>query len=271
MCDRGIANPVIARPLSASLQKKQIRPWRWIDKQLHAFNASRNHLVLVLAAFLLVIAQLTSTPAPAYAQADPPSLSGTVTGLGLHSSGAIFIDLQLKNSGTGSARNIQINQIQLRTLSGSGTVTYNSTLSPMLPLSVGDLTAGAFTSITLYFNVPSTVLRFSMTENGTLQDSGGTNLSFSIAQAVIPTSLPATLTSIAVTPANPSIAKGAQQQFTATGTFSDNTTQNLTSQVTWASATTSVATITAGGLASAINPGTSMISATQGSVSGTTT
>ena len=56
----------------------------------------------------------------------------------------------------------------------------------------------------------------------------------------------AALQSIAVTPANPSIAKGQTEQFTATGTFSDNSTQDLTSQVTWASATTSVATITAG-------------------------
>ena len=46
----------------------------------------------------------------------------------------------------------------------------------------------------------------------------------------------AALVSIAVTPANPSIAKGLTQQFTATGTFTDNSTQNLTSQVTWASA-----------------------------------
>ena len=65
----------------------------------------------------------------------------------------------------------------------------------------------------------------------------------------------AVLQSIAVTPANPSIAKGATQQFTATGTYSDNSTQNLTSQVTWASATTSVATITAAGLATAVATG----------------
>jgi ABC-type proline/glycine betaine transport system permease subunit len=38
----------------------------------------------------------------------------------------------------------------------------------------------------------------------------------------------ATLQSIAVTPANPSIAKGRTQQFTATGTFSDNSTQDHT-------------------------------------------
>ena len=54
---------------------------------------------------------------------------------------------------------------------------------------------------------------------------------------------PATLVSIAVTPPTPSIAKGSTQQFTATGTYTDNSTQNLTTQVTWASATTAVATI----------------------------
>ncbi len=38
----------------------------------------------------------------------------------------------------------------------------------------------------------------------------------------------ATLQSIAVTPANPSIAKGVTQQFTATGTYSDSSTANVT-------------------------------------------
>src|SRR5205823_11986904 len=39
---------------------------------------------------------------------------------------------------------------------------------------------------------------------------------------------PATLVSIAVTPANPSIPKGTTQQFTATGTYPDGSTQNPT-------------------------------------------
>src|SRR5262249_17838651 len=47
----------------------------------------------------------------------------------------------------------------------------------------------------------------------------------------------AVLQSIAVTPANPSVPIGGTQQFTATGTYTDQSTQNLTSQVTWASAT----------------------------------
>jgi len=76
----------------------------------------------------------------------------------------------------------------------------------------------------------------------------------------------ATLQSIAVTPASPSIAKGLTQQFNATGTYSDGSTQNITTSVTWASATTSVATIGAGtGLATGASVGTSQITATQGS------
>src|SRR6202046_5753429 len=81
----------------------------------------------------------------------------------------------------------------------------------------------------------------------------------------------ATLVSIAVTPANPSVKVGAKQQFTATGTFSDNSTQNLTSSVTWSSATTGVATITTGGLATAVAAGTSTIKAVSGAISGSTT
>ncbi len=78
------------------------------------------------------------------------------------------------------------------------------------------------------------------------------------------------LTSIALTPSNPSVAKGLSQQFTATGTYSDGTTQNIANQVTWVSATPAVSTISTSGLASALAVGTSTISATLGSVSGST-
>ena len=82
---------------------------------------------------------------------------------------------------------------------------------------------------------------------------------------------PPTLSSIAVTPANPTIMTGGTQQFVATGTYSDNSTQNLSSQVTWTSSKTAVATITTGGLATGVSAGTTAISAALGSVSGSTT
>jgi uncharacterized protein YjdB len=74
------------------------------------------------------------------------------------------------------------------------------------------------------------------------------------------------LSSIAVTPPAATIPQGDSLQFTATGTYSDSSTQNLTTQVTWASATTSVSTINAGGLAQGLTPGTSNITAKQGAV-----
>jgi hypothetical protein len=81
----------------------------------------------------------------------------------------------------------------------------------------------------------------------------------------------ATLDSISVTPANPTIAVGATQQFTAIKTFSDSSTQDVTNSVTWSSATPGVAAIMAGGLASSISTGTSVITATSGGISGSTT
>ena len=80
----------------------------------------------------------------------------------------------------------------------------------------------------------------------------------------------ASLVSIAVTPANPSIVKGATQQFTATGTYNDSSTQNLTSSVTWSSTNTAAATITSGGLATGVGTGTTTIGAASGSINGTT-
>ena len=86
------------------------------------------------------------------------------------------------------------------------------------------------------------------------------------------TSTPAvTLTSIAVTPANPGIFSGTTKQFTATGTYSDNTTQNITSSVTWSSSNETVATIgTLSGLATAAAAGTTTITALSGSITGST-
>jgi trimeric autotransporter adhesin len=84
----------------------------------------------------------------------------------------------------------------------------------------------------------------------------------------------ATLVSMAVTPANPSIAAGTSQQFTATGTYTDNTTQNLTMAVAWISSNPSLAAISnaagSNGLATSVAQGSVTISAALGSVSGST-
>jgi hypothetical protein len=76
-----------------------------------------------------------------------------------------------------------------------------------------------------------------------------------------------TLTSIAVTAAASSIAVGGTDQFSATGTYSDNTTADLTSSATWASTSTATATINSTGLAAGIAAGTTNITASSSTVS----
>ena len=80
----------------------------------------------------------------------------------------------------------------------------------------------------------------------------------------------AALQSIAVTPANPSVPQGQTQQLTATGTYTDGTTANLTPQVTWASSTPAVAPVSPAGLASALTPGNSGITASLNGVTSPT-
>jgi Bacterial Ig-like domain (group 2)/Kelch motif/Galactose oxidase, central domain len=80
------------------------------------------------------------------------------------------------------------------------------------------------------------------------------------------------LLSIAITPSSPSVPVGLTQQFTATGTFSDSSTANLTSVVTWTSGIPVNATVNANsGLANALAVGSTVITASSGSVSGSIT
>ncbi|MBL9077614.1 MAG: Ig-like domain-containing protein [Planctomycetes bacterium] len=92
------------------------------------------------------------------------------------------------------------------------------------------------------------------------------HLATGVAAAVALQVTSAVLVSLAVTPALPSIALGTTQQFTATGTFSDSTTQDLTAQVTWTSLTPATATVSNAsgteGLASSAALGTNTVRAT---------
>jgi uncharacterized protein YjdB len=81
----------------------------------------------------------------------------------------------------------------------------------------------------------------------------------------------ATLSSLAITsPATPQdIALGQSQQYVATGTFSDATTQDLSNQVTWTSSDPTVAVITRSGLAVSTGVGTTTVTAA-GDINGAT-
>ncbi|MEK6683281.1 MAG: kelch repeat-containing protein [Nitrospirota bacterium] len=80
------------------------------------------------------------------------------------------------------------------------------------------------------------------------------------------------LTSITVTPANPTIILGESQPFTAMGTFNDDSARALTAdEVTWSSSLTGIATIDNNGAATGFNAGSTTITATTAGDSEATT
>ena len=83
------------------------------------------------------------------------------------------------------------------------------------------------------------------------------------------------LESLAVTPVDYLFEIGSTDQFSATGTYSDNTTQDLTTAVNWTSSASSIASISnasgSQGLATGVAKGTATISAALDGITGSTT
>ena len=115
---------------------------------------------------------------------EVPAISATTIARGWYSPTVLFVDLQLKNVGSGLSLHTTLNQIQASTLGGTGTVTYNGSLSPMLPIAAGNLARGATFKVRLYFNVPSTVTKFMLTESGSMSSTTGTVLSYAQSQTL---------------------------------------------------------------------------------------
>jgi hypothetical protein len=107
-------------------------------------------------------------------------------------------------------------------------------------------------------------------KNGTVTaqaSSGGQQGTATVAVGV-------TLVSIVVTPGNLTLSKASSppQQYTATGTYSDSSTLDITTSVVWSSSPSGVVTFstTTQGLATLVATGTTTITATSGSVNGNT-
>lgn len=79
---------------------------------------------------------------------------------------------------------------------------------------------------------------------------------------------PPNLMSLSVSPQNTTVAAGLTQQFTATGSFSDGSSQAL-STVTWLTSDETVATADAAGLVTTLKQGTVTITAASGSITNT--
>jgi 6-phosphogluconolactonase (cycloisomerase 2 family) len=122
-------------------------------------------------------------------------------------------------------------------------------------------------SVAVIYNVPGLVNTFKV---------GTTNIGAALGSVSGSTLLTVThvLRSLAIFPANPSVAIGKSVQFTALGTYSDSVVQNLTTFVVWSSSPANVASISnsAGtqGLATGLNSGVAHILATSGSITTST-
>lgn len=77
-----------------------------------------------------------------------------------------------------------------------------------------------------------------------------------------------TLQAIAVTPTNPTILSISKTRFKAVGSYSDGSSADITAQALWSSANTAVATVTTGGVATTLTPGTAAINAGLAGISG---
>jgi Fe-S cluster assembly iron-binding protein IscA len=168
------------------------------------------------------------------------------------------------------------------TLLNNGMVLFTASMDDLIAnLELYDPTAGTFTSSGVL--TPGRGLSTAtLLSNGMVLIAGGHGagndnglLTLPFAYLYEPATLtPAGLVSIAVSPLSPTISVGTSQRLIATGTFSDNSTEQLAS-VTWSSSNNAVATITSDatneGAAFGAALGTSTISACTGLVCGSTT
>lgn len=78
-----------------------------------------------------------------------------------------------------------------------------------------------------------------------------------------------TIRTIALSPTSANLVVGATQQFTATATYSDASTADVTSTATWVSANTGFATVNSSGMATALAAGSTTVTASVSGFSGT--
>lgn len=161
----------------------------------------------------------------------------------------------------------------------AGTTKQYTATGTFSDMSTQDLTANNATWSSSRSNVASVDVKglaSGLTAGDTAISAAFLGISSSSAPVLTVKSSAITLSSIAITPSGATVAAGTSKQLTATGTYSDGTTQDITASVTWTSSDTGVASITAAGLAKGLvagkpdeagkpTNGTSTITATFGS------
>jgi hypothetical protein len=232
----------------------------------------------------------TGSPAPTFGVAsgslpagltlDPATgvLSGTPTTDGTFS----FAMSASNTAGSVSASATIVVSVALSSIAVSPTAATIPVGTIQAYTAIGTFSDGSTQDITgtVTWSVPAdaTVATISATGEALGQVAGGPVTVTAALGAVSATATlmvsPAALSSIAVTPAIASAAKGTTRQFTATGTLTDGTTTDFTATAVWSSSDPAVSAIASGGnaspgLASMLATGNTIITASQGGMSGT--
>lgn len=76
----------------------------------------------------------------------------------------------------------------------------------------------------------------------------------------------ALITGITITPANVTVVKGLTSNLTATASYSDGSSGNISDSVTWVSSSPTVASISTSGVAAALATGSTLVTAKSGSI-----
>jgi trimeric autotransporter adhesin len=121
---------------------------------------------------------------------------------------------------------------------------------------------------------PSTVAKISAQGNFTGVGPGSAQASAAYQGITGNASLtvgPPALLSIGVGASHSSLPSGESEPLTATGNFSDGSTQNLTASVTWKATPQAIATITAQGNFTGVSPGSAQVSAAYQGITGSAT
>lgn len=129
-----------------------------------------------------------------------------------------------------------------------------------------DGSTGDVTTLVAWSSSNSAVATITGGGTATVKAAGTTTITATLGVSGSTTMTATALTALDVTPAAPVVGVGSTLQLAATGTFSDNSTQDLTGSVTWASGNTGIAAISntaaTKGVVTAVAPGSTTITAT---------
>ena len=180
--------------------------------------------------------------------------------------------IKVTNSGPGAADGVTLTDaLPAHTSFQSATSSAGScaVATGTLTCNLGSINSGATVNVALVVKLDMTTASGTVVSNTATTSATTTDPNPANNSATANTMAAAALQSIAVAPAGKTLAPGMTEQYTATGSYSDGSTKDLTGSAAWASSATGVAAVNATGVVAATAPGTTTITASDSGQTGT--